>query len=445
MKRGEITAFLSLIFVLLVSFILAMVESASIQTAKNQKRLDVDRAVFSLFGEYQKELLEEYEVFAIDSTYETGQYEEDQILNRLSYYGSMGIQQEIADIQFLTDNGGQAFREQVLAFMETRSGIGLVQDLTGLAARWEEQQIEGQAVAEQLDQTLAQNGELLPEEAESLLSAKNSGILALVLPKSFSLSSKSVHLSEQVSRRSRNTGRGSFPARAGTDGVEGKLLFEQYILEHFGSAVEIKSEARSLDYEIEYLLCGKESDAENLKTVVSQLLLFRFAVNSMYLMSDAQKQGEAETMALTISIMILQPEAVEIIKQLLLLLWSFGESVMDMRALLSGKKVPIMKNAENWQMQLSSLFTLGASEDELEGADSESGLDYTQYMQILLFLKNDTELTMRTLDRGEENIRMEKGLEFFQADACVTKLKVQNTADIWNGCTYTFPVYYGYL
>ena len=90
MKRGEITAFLSLIFVLLVSFILAMTESAMIQTSKNRKRLDVDRAVFSLFGEYQKELLGEYDVFAIEGSYETGCFEESQILNRLAYYGSMG-------------------------------------------------------------------------------------------------------------------------------------------------------------------------------------------------------------------------------------------------------------------------------------------------------------------------------------------------------------------
>lgn len=436
---------MSLIFVLLVSFVLAMVESASIQTAKNQKRLDVDRAIFSLFGEYQKELLEEYEIFAIDGTYETGQYEESQILNRLAYYGGMGIQQEITDIQLLTDNGGQAFREQVVAFMEARSGIALVQDLTGLAAEWEEQQIEGQEVSEQLDQALEQNSELLPEEAESLIEAKRSGIFALVLPKSFTLSTKSIRLSEQASERTRNTGRGSFPARSGTDGIEGKLLFEKYIMEYFGSAVAGKSEARSLDYEIEYLLCGKESDAENLKMIVSQLLLFRFGMNYMYLMSDAQKQGEAETLALAVAAVLLQPEAVEIIKQLLLLLWSFGESVMDVRSLLSGKKVPIMKSAENWQMQLTSVFALGASEDGLEGADCESGLDYTQYLQILLFLKNDTELTMRTLDRVEENLRVEKGLDFFHADACITKLKVQSAADIWNGCTYTFPVYYGYL
>ncbi len=82
MKKGEITAFLSLIFVLLVSFILAMTESASIQTAKNGKRLDVDRAVFSFFGEYQKELLEEYEVFSVEGTYETGHFAETLLLDR---------------------------------------------------------------------------------------------------------------------------------------------------------------------------------------------------------------------------------------------------------------------------------------------------------------------------------------------------------------------------
>lgn len=60
MKKGEITAFLSLIFVLMISFVTAILESAFVQAEKNQARLDMDRAVYSVFGEYQKELLEEY-------------------------------------------------------------------------------------------------------------------------------------------------------------------------------------------------------------------------------------------------------------------------------------------------------------------------------------------------------------------------------------------------
>lgn len=445
MKKGEITAFLSLIFVLLVSFILTMTESASIQTVKNRKRLDVDRAVFSLFGEYQKELFEEYEIFAIDSTYETGQVEESLFLDRMAYYGSTGIQQEITDIQFLTDNNGQAFREQVLKTMEGRTGISLVQNLTGLAENWEEGEIQGQEISGQLDDILSENQELIPEEAHGLLEAKKGGILSLVLPKTFRLSNKSVQLSKQVSGRIRHTGRGSFPERSNIQGVEGKVLFEKYILEKFSSAVEKKGEARSLDYEIEYLLCGKESDAENLKSTVNQLLMFRFAMNYKYLLSDIQKQEEAETMAAAISLLILNPELEQVIKHVLLILWSFGESVIDIRSLLSGKHTALNKNRENWQLQLSGLFHLGTAEDTQEGNDSENGLTYQQYLQILLFLKGSSELTMRTLDRLEQNLIQEKGLSFFRADACMTKIKLQNTADIWNGTQYTFPLYFGYL
>ena len=50
LKKGEITAFLSLIFVLMVSFVTAILESAVIQVTKNEKRLEMDAAIYSVFG-----------------------------------------------------------------------------------------------------------------------------------------------------------------------------------------------------------------------------------------------------------------------------------------------------------------------------------------------------------------------------------------------------------
>lgn len=442
---GEITAFLSLIFVLRVSFILTLTQSASIQTSKNQKRLNADRAVYSLFGEYQKELLETYGVFAIDGTYQSGAYEERRLLDRMAYYGNSGTEQEVTDIQLLTDNQGQAFLEQVLQFMEEKGGIALIRDLTGIAAEWETRETEGQEMSESLDGMLTQGEELLPEEADGLLEAKSGGILALVLPEEFRLSAKSIEPGSQVSNRTRNTGRGSFPARAGTEGIEAKLLFGQYITDSFGSAVDQREGTRNLDYEQEYILCGKASDEENLRTVVNRLLLFRFAMNAVYLHSSAARQEEAAAAALTISVLVLHPEAEEIIRQMLLILWGFGESIMDLRSLLGGKHVPVTKDDTSWQLQLSALFSLGTENDAQEGRDAQNGLDYGEYLQILFFLNGNAELAMRTLDRIEQNLIQECGLSYFRADSCVTKLRVQNTADIWNGMTYTFPVYFGYL
>ena len=109
-KRGEITVFLSLIFVLFISFIAAMLESTVLQTAKNQKRLDTDRAVYSAFGEYEKQLLEKYELLAIDGSYGSGTFREENILDHMHYYGTVGIDHHIQGIQYLSDRKGTAFK-----------------------------------------------------------------------------------------------------------------------------------------------------------------------------------------------------------------------------------------------------------------------------------------------------------------------------------------------
>ena len=168
-------------------------------------------------------------------------------------------------------------------------------------------------------------------------------------------------------------------------------------------------------------------------------------MNYAYLMSSSEKQGEAAALALTITTLLLMPELEEGMKQLLLILWGYGESVLDIRSLLDGKRAAMMKNDENWQLQLSSLFRLGTAGDVQESRDEEGGLTYIQYLQILLFIASDGQLTMRTLDRVEQNLIQEQGLSGFRADSCVTKLKIQNAAEVWNGVTYEFPTEFGYF
>ena len=69
--------YLSLVFILLISFAGAMLESASLQNVKNYRRADMTRAVESIFAEYQKELWEVYGIFALEGSYETGSYNEE--------------------------------------------------------------------------------------------------------------------------------------------------------------------------------------------------------------------------------------------------------------------------------------------------------------------------------------------------------------------------------
>ena len=161
MKRGEVTAYLSLVFILLMTFVGGIMESASIQMAKNYRRADMNRAMESVFAEYQKELLEEYEIFALDTGYETSQYGEDMVIRRLEYYGAQNMEHQVRRIQYLTDHGGLAFYEQVAAYMEQQYGIDLVKEQVGMTDIWKKQDEQiteyeqtGKTEQEHLDQLL---------------------------------------------------------------------------------------------------------------------------------------------------------------------------------------------------------------------------------------------------------------------------------------------------
>lgn len=140
--NGEVTVYLTLTFVLFVSLILALVESASVQMAKNYRRADMNRALECVFAEYQKELLENYDVFSIECGYETGTYTEQNILDRLSYYGA-DMENEIERIQLFTDNSGELFRDQVGKYMKHKYGIAWADKYLGNVSLWKNQEESG--------------------------------------------------------------------------------------------------------------------------------------------------------------------------------------------------------------------------------------------------------------------------------------------------------------
>lgn len=451
MKKAEITVFLSLVFVLVVSFVLGILQITVIHISKNLSRLATDRAVFSVFGEYQIQLFEDYHVFAIDGSYGSGGFSQEKIIGRMHYYGGDGTDHEVTGIQFLTDNDGQAFREQVLTYMEETYGIGLIRDFTGLTGEWKEQEIQAEQIEKKEETMLEELGDL--KESTGTLEGspftcveqiENAGILSVVMLKDMELSGKSISPDRQSSRRGLHKGNGNFPARQAMDGISEKLLFNEYVLDSFTNAAGGEEKNRSLSYEVEYILTGKESDKENLESVLLKLFFIRMALNYVYLQEDSEKQAEAEALALTISIILLIPEGMEVLKQLILLAWVTGESVADIRTLLSGGKAPLVKTKENWSLSLSELLTLGGGAEQLQGTDEQEGISYKDYLRIFLFLGDSDEVTMRSLDRIEENLASEHGLDNFRADQCVTKIEMKNVAMLFEELKYTYLVCFGY-
>lgn len=94
---------------------------------------------------------------------------------------------------------------------------------------------------------------------------------------------------------------------------------------------------------MEYILGGKNSDRENLKSVAAKLLLIRQGVNMAHLLADGGKRIQLETLSLAIASSFLVPPAAAVIEAALLVCWAFAESVLDVRELFAGGHVPLVK------------------------------------------------------------------------------------------------------
>ena len=300
----------------------------------------MDRAVYSVFGEYQKELLEEYGIFAVEGSYETGNFSEKQLIDRMHYYGASGVWPEVEGIQFLTDQNGQAFREGAVKYMEDLYGISIIQGLGALAEKWEQQEITGEQTKdesnqslEELDDMLNQNQSSLPMENNPLPhieQLKKSGLISLVFPKEKQVSQKQVRGEETGLPPGRcGPGGGHFRSEAMWMRLRKKLLFHEYILKKFGNAVEEEKEKRSLAYEVEYLLEGKTSDQENLEAVLNQAAFDPDGAEFCISADGYSKQAEAGAMALALATAVALPMLEPVVKQVLLAAWAFGESVME--------------------------------------------------------------------------------------------------------------------
>ena len=451
MKKGEVTAFLSLIFILLMSVVASVVESASMQVLKNRKRGDMDRALESVFAEYQKDLLEDFEIFSLEGTYGTGNFSKENLTKRLETYGVRDAGQTVEKIQFLTDEQGRPFREQVVAYMKQKMGISQMEELAGLTGQWKNQsgrteacEKEGTDIEKNLEDSLQGSQQSLPEEENPLNlieSIKKAGLVNIVM-RGKEVSNQSVPEEELLSHRSLQKGRGEFKVKDDTTGMMSNLYFASYLIEQFHAADE-RSDEGKLSYELEYILNGSGNDRDNLEAVLKKLSGIRLAANYGYLLTDAEKKAEAEAMAVVLAGIIALPALTGLIKQAILLAWAYGEGIMDLRTLLSGGRISLIKTKEEWQLSLSNLLKLGTEEDPGDGKDAKQGLNYKEYLRMLLIFENQEECTMRSLSAVELRMKKKAG-EFFKSDYCVSKLKIKAKCKIRRKIFYEFSTEYGY-
>ena len=254
---------------------------------------------------------------------------------------------------------------------------------------------------------------------ENIYALKRLGIMAAAVPDISRISAAQIDVKNMPSKRTVLTGMGVLPA--GSSSIADAVLLARYITDFFPAFTD-NDESGSFRYQAEYVIAGKGRDVENLKSVLNRLLVIRMALNYAYLLAHPEKTQEAGALALTISSVLLVPQFFELVRQIILLCWSYGESMLDIKELLSGGKVPLIKDDVSWHSSLSGLASLSA---ESAPGGSDKGLNYKDYLCILLVMKGSGRLMKGVEDLLEYNRRLLGSEPGFSIDTCVCSMELQ--------------------
>ena len=307
-----------------------------------------------------------------------------------------------------------------------------------------------------IDPETAKNRIRFKEIKETLEMVMNSGILSYVADDAGALSKRKVSLQGLPSRKedlagpvllARDTsfsfgnvksllplfsavGSGEFDFDAGIRLLEDEYLTLSYAQDHFSSYVSEGEAAKkepsaehALAYEREYMICGSDSDLENLRTIVNRILLIRFAANYLYARTDSKISAEAKTMGACLSGVIGLPEAEKAVELLLIGALAYGEALLEVHALLCGEKAALVKTSDNWNLTFANAAEKLRNKSPVKSAGKM--IRYEDYLTLFLVAGGSNKmLYYRMMDLMQLNtaleepgFRMEEALFSFRLQA----------------------------
>lgn len=467
-QKAYITLYLTLVLGVLLSLVFVLLEGIRNKTMRTEAESVMDIGLYSVFGEYHRQLLEQYDLFFMDTSYGEGAPDIKRSEEHLQYYMNENFQKEgiqtifgfrdltnlncdnveFENYVYATDEQGGVVKSQIVDYMQDKNGTDRIENLLeefsilkrnnmsiNISEKWNEaDETLSRLLAEKKKEKIdPETGEQVPiawdNPADQIKELKAQGTLGLVLPKETEISSMVIHPDYYVSQRNVFHGQGTlnFP-KSLLDKTTENLLLQQYFTEKCGSFLSEKKNG-VLKYQIEYMLAGRESDIENLESVVEDILHIREGINFAYLISDKEKVAEAEALAWMVSALLFSPEIKEVVKMTIMYAWTYAESVKDVRILLDGNKLPLLKTFATWNTPLSQLFMFASYLDRYE--ESSTGMTYRDYLHFLLSIKEEKVLLYRFMDLCEMDIRITEGNQYFQMDGCISAVKA--TANISSG------------
>lgn len=444
-ENAYLTVYLTLSLAVILTLCLLLIEGVRRNGAALEASCAADVGMQSIMAEYHRELQKQYNLFAIDSSYGTVSCGKRNTEAHLYHYlernlcagekdffllDTNGV--ELTGVSILSDKNGAVFRKRAVEVIRDDVGLELLEQLCDWMETVEINGLE-ETNAEQekalLDREIEEyeyteerkEEQKIENPTEQLNEMRRGGILTLVLTDEQTLSERALDTEKLIGNRMKQgkANCGNLGDVSAEDSFLERFLFQEYLLRYMGYFGNEKEEG-GLRYQLEYLIAGKNTDADNLRSFVWRLCNLREMSNAAYLFSDAEKNGEAEMMAAGICTALLVPELTPVLHATILLGWAYAESVCDVKRLMSGGKVPLLKDAGSWQLGLTEALS-----GIFEGESEEKGLSYEDYLRVFMMLTNEDILTVRAMDMVEADIRRTPGNEHFRLDACYDSVQAK--------------------
>ena len=251
---------------------------------------------------------------------------------------------------------------------------------------------------------------------KKILNSIKDGMIGFVVEDTSKISKKEIAFDDLAS--SQQNGSSDYWSNIG-EGAKDNVLYNEYLFSKFNSYTDsfdsngnLIETDELLDYQMEYILCGNDSDMENFKSTILQLSLIREGANLEYLFTDSEKKYESYALALSLLGYTGNYAVIKAGQYLIMSAWAYGESIMDMRTLVSGGRVEITKNKNNWKLSLENLLAMNFDSGN-SNADKDKGFNYEEYLRILLYMEKPNDKYYRTMDTIEMKM-IEKGNKEFR-------------------------------
>lgn len=445
---AQLTVMAAMVLMVVISLITTCIKS-SLQSGyytvvKQSCRLSEE----SVFASYNNQLLKDFNIFALNKS--------DILNNKLCSYINENISSYSPNISlsdcafntfsYMTDNEGYGVEEQIVKAMEYGMYSGVF-DKESKYIRCGENLSEAQAYSEQfngdnanLKKELADmleqsdDGDMQYEDRqkEQINTSLNAvwqlyeylkwGICETVTEGR--ISNKYIEIQELADEyiKSRdisfiNVIKRSIEASGNEDTLKKNVLSTEYVAKHFICYTDTSpgdndraGSSALLDYEMEYIIGGEHNDRENVYKVINQLSVIREGVNLSYLISSQDKMSEAYMLAAALVGVTGCDLAVRLVQYIIVSIWAYAESIVELRKLLAGETIALIKNRDNWILQLSSLVDEklnlqslinnitsyeAVNNNKVEENGRDNGIGYKEYLKLLIMYMNKSDRNYR--------------------------------------------------